>query len=96
MKISIVKTPSRYERIVVEENLEKLKDFLERRLIKSEVEEDEVSRKLTIYDNKSDHPLNVRAGYIIYIYNDVIVSVDPPQFPEFDRLFKRLNKIRNQ
>lgn len=96
MKISIVKVPSRYERIVVDGHLEQLKEFLERRLIKSQIEEDDISRKLEIYENTEDHPITVRPGYIIYIYNEHIVSVDIPEFNEFDKFFKKLSKIKNK
>lgn len=96
MKISIVKVPSRYERIEVDERLEKLKEFLERRSIESKLDEDEVSAKLEIKSKLDKNPITVRPGYIIYICNDMIASVDIPEFPEYDEFFRNLQKIKNQ
>ena len=94
MKISIVKIPSRYERIDVLKDIDKVSEFLKRRGIKNNIETDDISKHIVVYESEEDIPLIIRPYNVIHICGNHVISVDVFECQEFTQLFNKLSKIR--
>lgn len=89
MKVNVIKIPSRYEILEIENDLSGVMDFLSRRGIKCNIDMDDIGTFIDIHDYL------LRPGMIMILYKDNIIDVEYNDYSsDIIKLLNNLTKFK--